>query len=229
MREEQFYFSSTEYRVMLALAGDRVLSPEFAGQPEEREIIQALHSLFERGVLKREGDDLIPDGYCGSLFSDMNRAERTVYVQAVSEDHPVMMICPVNGRLIFSEPVSDREDMNFRVFEGARSDLQSFLLNAGILEEPFLADEDKKETEKLLLDDSGGYAAAYFEDRKKNGSKPEEILYCRRYRNETSEVTGEYAVCTDGIYEVVLSMDDAGTEAELYTEGSLERMLTRCF
>ena len=88
MKEEKLlYFSPAELMVMLAISGYDCWIPDYGSaphMPDDRELTRALAELFQRGMLQREGERLVPAGD-GLLFCGLGQAENAVLLQSRSD------------------------------------------------------------------------------------------------------------------------------------------------
>ena len=211
---ELMYFTLAELIVMMELADGGAYSMiRWDAQPDDIGLVQALASLFQRGLILREGDRLALSAK-GRPFSGMKQAGTALLLSAMPSGRVV--VCYVGKDAIWLvEPVDEVLTQRFRLQQIERAAICDWLTEAEFLEFPLLHDADAAELSRLFEDEL---------------SEPSGSVHLRLERY----VNGGPLLCTYEVTEgrggrLVTRRDDQGCAAEIYTDEALSRMLTECF
>jgi len=232
MDENYFYLSPAEYILLMTGADDRKL-PGFSrrGEIRREEYLQALQSLFSRQIITQKDGIFVPFGPKGQLFDGIHQTERAVYVLSADPCIPDMAAYDTKDGLVLIEDVSDQTEEEYRVISCRKEEFFGHLKDTGRLPEFPLEDEDKKELEKDLFEDIRSAFEGYFTDGSfdrdlKDGNI---LLSLAAAVPGNEEYTGRYVLLRRTAADLAVSSDAEGTNAEIATEGSVARMLDRCF
>lgn len=208
------YFTAAEYLLMMQLAGNRRYSVLYRGkEPEEDALVEALTSLFRRGLLKRRNDRLVPDGE-GKPFARMRQAPFAVAVKAAPGIDA--MLYPDGPTLWITELTNTPGPQWYRLRRIAVRDVARWAFEQEILPPPALTESDAAEVQKLFKE----------ELREPSG---ETLAAFKRYLN------GGRLLCE---YELLAGRDGhmilcgSGQESfcgRIYTAEALSEMLAACF
>lgn len=209
------YFSPAEFAVMLELAGETPCSLFHDGSTlEDTDLTKAFISLFQRGLIQREGDRLAVNGE-GRLFSKIRNAPVAVVMIQRKAFGGEFICYAEEDSLLLVELVDSILTRQYRLQVLSRPELASWLFDAGLLDRPVLTDGDVPELSALFAD-----------ELKENDGRT--FLRLEKYHNG-----GELL----GIYELrrgtggCLLYHDGGTSCstEFFTTEAMSHMLADCF
>lgn len=209
MRQElTLYFTQAEFMLMLELAGGGECSVLSGGAlPGKEELTLAFASLFQRGLLRRQGEDLVPDG-AGALFEDIRRAPWAVRISGPEGETAV---CYVRGEELWLVELADVIlSRQYRVRRMDRGSIERWLFDSGLLEPPVLTREDLSELDAM--------------EEELPGLDRRVLLRVEKYRNGGEAVEG-YEVFRSGARRRI---GRDGQDVD-YTREALSQMLADCF
>ena len=130
---ELLFFTPAEFILMMELSGSGRYSLLQAPGPEPDDcaFLEAFSSLFQRGILLREGENFRPGGR-GCFFPGLRGVPRVVFLS--SETEPYAAACYVgDGVLWLVELMDDLLARRYRVQQLTPRKLARQLLDAGVL------------------------------------------------------------------------------------------------
>ena len=154
MREgELLYFSEEEFALMLELSGGNEYSLFLAGpELDERRLIESFVTLFQRGLLVREDDSLVPSEY-GAFFHQIRNASHIVLIRVFSpEDRTVL--CYMHAETLWiAELQNGIPSERYRLRMLPSKQAAAWLSDLDILPQPMLMEEDTTELKLIFPED----------------------------------------------------------------------------
>ena len=206
-----YRFTHAEFFVMLTMAGAgncTVYIPE--AEPNDAALIQAMTSLYRRGMLRREGDRFVPDG-AGALFSSLREVK--CVAQLFSAPRKRSAVCYLlQNHLWMTELLRD----GCRIQKLRREEMYTWLLDAGILKPPSLTSLDLPEMTELYSDEL-------------EHPQGECLLRIEKRRNGEGGLIREYQVLRGPGIEILLTSDGISDRAEFCSKDTLAGFISECF
>lgn len=206
--KEALYFSPAEFILLLELAEGGECSLLSSGEPPtEQALTLAFSTLFQRGMLRRQGAGFAPEG-AGTLFEMIRNASWAV---CLSNPEGEQGICYVHEeRLCLVELTDAILSRQYRVRQMDRPSMERWLFDSELLERPVLSREDLSELEALEEETpEPGRQTVLLVEKRRNGGPVMEL----------------YEIYQDGIrWKVSHNGQD-----ENYTQEALSQLLTDCF
>lgn len=209
------YFSPAEFVVMLDLAGEEPCTILSGGEePDDAALTQALASLFQRGLIRRE-KDLLVLSEAGDMFRRMRGAAWAVIVSKPQQGG-TRAVCYLHGDQVWVvEPADAILKRQYRVRLLDAEELKDWLFGTGLLSPPALQEEDTVEL-RFVLEES-------------LGPSPEDVLLRLEKRSNGGAPAEAFELCRWEGHRAVTRRSGNEVWTELYTAQALERMLEDCF
>ena len=207
-----YRFSYAEFFVMLSMAGAdncTVFLPE--SEPDDAALIRALTGLYQRGMLRREGDRFVPEG-AGLLFSCLREVKRVALIRAAPPSGRCAMCYLLPDHLWMAELLHD----GCRIQKLRREEMSAWLIDSGILSSPVLDSLDLPEMTELYREELAH-------------PQGECLLQIEKQYNGEGGLIREYQVLRGPGVEILLALDGVNDRAEFCSRETLAAFLEDCF
>ena len=207
-----YRFTYAEFFVMLSVAGAdncTVFFPE--SEPDDAALIRALISLYQRGMLRREGNCFVPDG-AGLLFSSLRTVNRVALLRTTLSGGRTALCYLLPDHLWMAELLRD----GCRIQKLRREEMSAWLIDSGILNPPVLDSLDLSEMTELYREELAD-------------PQGECLLRIEKQHNGKGDLIREYRVLRGPGVEILLTLDGVNERVEFCSRESLEAFLEDCF
>lgn len=182
--------------------------------PDDAALSKAIISLFQRGLIRRERNQLTVSGE-GRIFSRIRNAPVAVVMTRMMP-HSGELVCYVEEDIFLLVDLADvilTQQYRLRVL--GRAELAAWLIDSNFLKSPALTDEDALELTSLFAD-----------ELEENTGRP--TFRLEKYRNG-GELLETYELRRGKGGDMLYHAHEMVCGTEFYTTEALSRMLTACF
>ena len=154
--DRSLYLSENELYVLLHLSGAHRVTCFPLRSPDNAEMRRMLFALFQRGLVKNEGEKFVAAGYWGDVFSRLYVSPRLYWLSNEDTSVPEVLVYAGAGAektFICLENVSDENKGQFRISMIPEGEITEFLTDSGNFPEIHLEEEDRYEIENTRLPD----------------------------------------------------------------------------
>lgn len=148
--EEGMYYSPLEFAILLELSeGSDYTLCGVGEETDEAALAGTLEGLYRRGLLRSEGEQLVPDGEA-EVFAAMRNAPYTVSLWAGGRDRG---LCYTGRNRIFLIEPGSLPPPQFRLREMTLPEMEVWLSDADLLPQPLLTEEVAEPLARLFPED----------------------------------------------------------------------------
>ena len=211
----RLYFSEEEFALLLELAPGGEYTLFLTKQElDDRQLSAAFASLYQRGLLVREGETFSLSA-AGVFFQELRNASSLVLLCRERPERKTAL-CYVNKHTLWlAELLGGSPAERYRLSAHRRGELAQWLTDTEFLPAPLLADEDTRELKVLFADQ--------LELEPESG----EIARLTRYTSQGKEL-GSYTLFPGKGCQLLRVNSPEGTELRFYTQEALRQMLREC-
>ena len=217
---ECIYVSPEEFVLMMEFSGggDYVLFGE-EGLPRREDVLKSVFRLFQKKYILEKNGQFLPDGE-GLFFKKLHDAPWAVLFQTESESVPDAAFYPAGADFYMVEYLMDGRTRNCRISRITRTEIRNRLIESGVLEEPFLSEEDTGDMERVY--------ETWDEEEDDAGEEFEEAASFTKI-DRKGKLLAEASVLISPRGWFIRGENEPGETPERYTTEALNRMMDRCF